>query len=34
VRAFLRAQHIVLGAPGAGHAAMDQSVVRLICVRK
>jgi hypothetical protein len=34
VRAFLAAQHIVPDAPGAGHVAMDQSVVRLICVRK
>jgi hypothetical protein len=34
VRAFLTAQGIVPGAPDAGHIAMDQSVVRLICVRK
>jgi hypothetical protein len=34
VRAFLGSQGIVPDAPGAGHVAMDQSVVRLICVRK
>jgi peptidoglycan hydrolase-like protein with peptidoglycan-binding domain len=34
VRAFLTAQGIVPGTPDAGHVAMDQSVVRLICVRK
>jgi len=34
VRAFLSAQGVVPGAAGANHGAMDQSVVRLICVRK
>ena len=31
VRAFLAAQGI---APATGHGTMDQSVVRIICVRK
>jgi hypothetical protein len=34
VRAFLSAQGITPDAPRAGHLALDQSVVRLICVRK
>ncbi len=34
IRAFLQARGIALAVPAAGHAAMDQSVVRVICVRK
>ena len=34
IRAFLQARGISLAVPAAGHAAMDQSVVRVICVRK
>ncbi|HEY1981665.1 MAG TPA: peptidoglycan-binding domain-containing protein [Xanthobacteraceae bacterium] len=34
VRAFLSGQGIIPDAPRAGHLALDQSVVRLICVRK
>ncbi len=34
IRTFLQARGISLAVPAAGHAAMDQSVVRVICVRK
>jgi len=34
LRAFLQAQNIAPAAPAAGNAAIDQSVMRVICVRK
>ncbi len=34
IRAFLQARGIALAVPVAGHAAIDQSVVRVVCVRK